>query len=130
MPSSKTANARILRLAAAAGVTTEVHTDGPGRYIVTSETGNGTCLVEKQGSAWRVYSPIHMGYAPATLGTAFKVCAQLIEQEAEMTARAAALTDEEIANTLANREGVEYHYLQRVIAQRCHREYVAAKAAV
>jgi hypothetical protein len=119
----------VARKAAEAGITTDVYRDGLGRYHVLGKTPNGSVLIEKQGSAWRVHSPISAGYAPKSLAVALKVAADLIDREAEMTARAKALTDAEIAHTLANRAGVEYHYLQRVIGERCHREYEAAKVA-
>lgn len=121
-------NARVLAAAAAAGIS-EVRSDGPGRYFVPSETGNGTVLIIRQRSGWEVLSPIMGSRFPRTLAVAFEIAADSVEREAEMTARAKALTDAEIAQTLANRSGVEYHYLQRVIAERCHREYVASKAA-
>jgi hypothetical protein len=121
-------NARTLAAAAAAGIT-DLHADGPGRYIVPGKTPNGGVLIIRQGSGWHLLSPIAGSRFPRTLPVAFQLAADLVDQEAEMTARAKALTDDEIAQTLANRSGVEYHYLQRVIAERCHREYVASKAA-
>ena len=126
--SSSKINARALAAAAAAGIT-DLHADGPGRYIVPSATGNGSVLLIRQGSGWHLLSPIAGSRFPSNLTVAFQLAADLVKQEAEMTARAKALTDAEIAQTLANRAGVEYHYLQRVIAERCHREYAAAKAS-
>lgn len=119
----------VARKAADAGVVTDLYRDGLGRYHVLGKTPNGGVLLEKQGSFWCVYSPISDAYAPKSLAVAFKVAADLINQEAKMTARAKALTDDEVRETLANREGVEYHYLQRVISERCNREYAAEKAS-
>jgi hypothetical protein len=119
----------VARKAAEAGITTDLYRDGLGRYHVLGKTPNGSILIVRTRYGWEVLSPIAATRYPGNLAAAFEIASLLIDREAEMTARAKALTDDEIAHTLANRSGVEYHYLQRVIAERCHREYVAAKAA-
>lgn len=128
MSNSIVTNARILKIAAAAGCTTTLRHDGPGRYILGSESGNGACLIQKLDDRWCVSSPISDGAAPKTLGTALSVAARLVAREAEMSARAAALTDAQIEQELAD-PTIEYHYRQRVLGQRCLREYAAKKAA-
>jgi hypothetical protein len=113
---------RVAEIAAKAGVT-DLRTDGPGRYF-TGET-----LIVREGSSYHVYSPINSDYAPRTLEAALEVAVQLNADEAEMTAKAKAMTDDQLREALRT-PGLEYHLRQRVIAEQCSRTYRAEKQLI
>jgi hypothetical protein len=111
-------NARTLKIAAAAGVT-DLRADGPGRYIIGS--GIHQALIVRQGSAWRIYSPITDAHMPPTLAVALGIAAEHVARSRQLTAVAAAMTDQEIQEALWT-PNLDDAFRQRVLAEKAARE--------
>jgi len=111
-------NARTLKIAAAAGVK-DLRADGSGRYI----TGSGIhqALIVKQGSAWRLYSPINDAHATRNFGTALSIAAQHVATSRSLADQAATMTDAELREAIQS-PGLDHTLRQRVLAEKAAHE--------